>query len=173
MKSDISTQNVNPGLARRFVIENAFTFEDFTESQLRDILDFKLKDQDLEATDSAKQVASDLLNRAKNRPNFGNAGEVENMLGLAKSRYQKRQASVPPDQRSDVIFEPQDFDPDWDRDRNAAANLTKLFGDLVGCDDIVTKLGDYQKIARAMKATGVDMRKQIPTSFIFKGPPGK
>ncbi|KAG2057924.1 P-loop containing nucleoside triphosphate hydrolase protein [Suillus hirtellus] len=165
-------QNVNPGLARRFAIENAFTFEDFTESQLRDILDFKLKDQDLGATDSAKQVASDLLNRAKNRPNFGNAGEVENMLGLAKSRYQKRQASIPPDQRSDVIFEPQDFDPDWDRDRNAAANLTKLFEDLVGCDDIVMKLGNYQKIARAMKATGVDMRKQIPTSFIFKGPPG-
>ncbi|KAG1717605.1 P-loop containing nucleoside triphosphate hydrolase protein [Suillus lakei] len=157
-------QNVNPGLARRFAIENAFTFEDFTEPQLRNILDFKLKDQDLGATDSAKQVASDLLNRAKNRPNFGNAGEVENMLGLAKARYQKRQASVPPDQRSDVIFEPQDFDPDWDRDRNAAANLTKLFEDLVGCDDIVTKLGNYQKIARAMKATGVDMRKQIPTS---------
>ncbi|KAG2138479.1 P-loop containing nucleoside triphosphate hydrolase protein [Suillus clintonianus] len=165
-------QNVNPGLARRFAIENAFTFEDFTESQLRDILDFKLKDQDLDATDSAKQVASDLLNRAKNRPNFGNAGEVENILGLAKNRYQKRQASVPPDQRSDVIFEPQDFDPDWERDRNAAANLTKLFEDLVGCDDIVTKLGDYQKIARAMKVAGVDMRKQIPTSFIFKGPPG-
>ncbi|KAG0696167.1 P-loop containing nucleoside triphosphate hydrolase protein [Suillus ampliporus] len=165
-------QNVNPGLARRFAIENAFTFEDFTESQLREILDFKLKDQDLGATDSAKQVASDLLNRAKNRPNFGNAGEVENMLGLAKARYQKRQASVPPDQRSDVIFEPEDFDPDWERDRNAAANLTKLFEDLVGCDDIVKKLGDYQKIARAMKASGVDMRKQIPTSFIFKGPPG-
>ncbi|KAG1725637.1 cbbX-like protein [Suillus paluster] len=165
-------QNVNPGLARRFAIENAFTFEDFTESQLREILDFKLKDQDLGATDSAKQVASDLLNRAKNRPNFGNAGEVENMLGLAKARYQKRQASVPPDQRSDVIFEAEDFDPDWERDRNSAANLTKLFEDLVGCDDIVKKLGDYQKIARAMKSSGVDMRKQIPTSFIFKGPPG-
>ncbi|KAG0697519.1 P-loop containing nucleoside triphosphate hydrolase protein [Suillus ampliporus] len=165
-------QNVNPGLARRFAIENAFTFEDFTESQLQEILDFKLKDQDLGATDSAKQVAGDLLNRAKNRPNFGNAGEVENMLGLAKSHYQNRQASVPPDQRSDVIFEPQDFDPNWERERNAAANLTKLFEDLVGCDDIVKKLGDYQKIARAMKASGVDMRKQIPTSLIFKGPPG-
>ncbi|OJA15476.1 hypothetical protein AZE42_06348 [Rhizopogon vesiculosus] len=147
-------QNVNPGLARRFAIENAFTFEDFTESQLREILDFKLKDQDLGATDVAKQVASDLLNRAKNRPNFGNAGEVENMLGLAKVRYQKRQASVPPDQRSDVIFEPEDFDPGWERDRNAAGNLTKLFEDLVGCDDIVKKLGDYQKIARAMKVSG-------------------
>jgi hypothetical protein len=58
----------------------------------------------------AKQVASDLLNRAKNHPNFGNAGEVENMLCLAKFRYQKRRASVPPDQRSDVIFEAEDFD---------------------------------------------------------------
>ncbi|KAF9517370.1 hypothetical protein BS47DRAFT_1371407 [Hydnum rufescens UP504] len=165
-------QNVNPGLARRFAIENAFTFEDFTESQLRKILDFKLKDQDLGATDLAKQVAGDLLDRVKNRPNFGNAGEVENMLGLAKTRYQKRLASVAADQRSEVIFEPQDFDPDWERDRNAPANLAKLFEDLVGCDDIVRKLGDYQKIARTMKASGVDMRKQIPTSFIFKGPPG-
>lgn len=146
---------MNPGLARRFAIENAFTFEDFTESQLRKILDFKLKDQDLGATDLAKQVAGDLLDRVKNRPNFGNAGEVENMLGLAKTRYQKRLASVPADQRSEVIFEPQDFDPDWERDRNAPANLAKLFEDLVG-----------------MKASGVDMRKQIPTSFIFKGPPG-
>ena len=163
---------MNPGLSRRFAIENAFTFEDFTESQLREILVHKLKDQDLGATDLAKQVAGDLLDRAKNRPNFGNAGEVENILGLAKSRYQKRLASVPPDQRSNVVFEPQDFDPDWERGHNAAANLSKLFEDLVGCDDIVKKLGDYQKIARAMKASGVDMRKQIPTSFIFKGPPG-
>jgi AAA lid domain len=77
----LSVQNVNPGLGRRFAIENAFTFEDFTESQLRKILDFKLKDQDLGATNLAKQVAGDLLDRAKNRPNFGNAGEVENMLG--------------------------------------------------------------------------------------------
>lgn len=136
-------------------------------------MDFKLNDQDLGASDTAKQVASELLNRAKNRPNFGNAGEVENMLGLAKVRYQKRQASVPPDERSDVIFEPEDFDPDWERDRNAAGNLTKLFEDLVGCDDIVNKLSEYQKIARAMKLSGIDMRKQIPTSFIFKGPPGK
>ena len=163
---------MNPGLSRRFGIENAFTFEDFTESQLREILAYKLKEQDLGATDMAKQVAGDLLDRAKSRPKFGNAGEVENMLGLAKGRYQKRLASVPANQRSNVVFEPQDFDPDWQRGLNAAANLAKLFEDLVGCDGIVKKLGDYQKIAHAMKVSGVDMRKQIPTSFIFKGSPG-
>ncbi|KAI6157079.1 P-loop containing nucleoside triphosphate hydrolase protein [Pisolithus tinctorius] len=165
-------QNVNPGLARRFAIENAFTFEDFSELQLAQVLDLKLKGQDLSATDDAKRVARDLLSRMKNRPNFGNAGEVENLLGLAKARYQKRMATIPAARRAQVTFEPQDFDPDYKRDQNASANLAKLFQDIVGCDDIIKKLEDYQKIARAMKAQGLDMRTQIPSNFIFKGPPG-
>ncbi|KAJ8579428.1 hypothetical protein M405DRAFT_848236, partial [Rhizopogon salebrosus TDB-379] len=55
-------------------------FQYFTEPQLPEVLDSKLKGEDLVATDMTKQVASDLLNRAKDRPNFGNAGEVENIL---------------------------------------------------------------------------------------------
>ncbi|KAF9238217.1 P-loop containing nucleoside triphosphate hydrolase protein [Melanogaster broomeanus] len=165
-------QNVNPGLARRFAIENAFNFEDFTEPQLMKILEYKLKDQDLSATDYAKQVAGELLSRMKNRPNFGNAGEVENLLGQAKSRYQKRMTSVPASQRKDVVFEPQDFDPDFQRGQNASANLSKMFADVVGCEDVIQKLDSYQKIARAMKEKGLDMRTQIPSNFVFKGPPG-
>lgn len=137
------------------------------------ILDHKLKDQDLSATDDAKNVARELLSRMKNRPNFGNAGEVENMLGLAKARYQKRMMSIPPAQRAQVTFEPQDIDPDYKRGENASANLAKLFEDVVGCDDVIKKLGEYQKIAKAMKAQGLDMRTQIPSNFVFKGPPGK
>ncbi|KAF9223028.1 P-loop containing nucleoside triphosphate hydrolase protein [Gyrodon lividus] len=165
-------QNVNPGLARRFAIENAFNFEDFTEPQLMEIFDFKLKKQDLSATDAAKQVARDLLSRMKDRPNFGNAGEVENLLGLSKDRYQKRMSSVPPHLRSDVIFEPEDIDPDFNRSQNASTNLSKMFEDVVGCDEVIQKLDKYQKIARTMKAQGLDMRKQIPSNFVFKGPPG-
>ena len=138
-----------------------------------EILDHKLKDQDLSATDDAKNVAGELLSRMKNRPNFGNAGEVENLLGLAKARYQKRMMSIPPGQRAQVTFEPQDFDPDYKRSENASANLAKLFEDVVGCDDVIKKLGEYQKIAKAMKAQGLDMRTQILSNFIFKGPPGK
>lgn len=138
-----------------------------------DIFDYKLKKQDLAATDDAKQVARDVLGRMKDRPNFGNAGEVENMLGLAKDRYQKRMASVPPHERSDVVFEPQDFDPDFNRSQNASANLAKLFEDVIGCDEVIDKLDRYQKIAKTMKEQGLDMRKQIPSNFVFKGPPGK
>ena len=166
-------QNVNPGLARRFAIENAFNFDDFTEPQLMEIFNYKLKKQDLAATDDAKQVARDLLSRMKDRPNFGNAGEVENLLSLSKDRYQKRMSSVPPHQRSDVVFEPQDFDPDFNRSQNASANLATLFEDVIGCDGVIQKLDKYQKIARTMKAQGLDMRKQIPSNFVFKGPPGE
>jgi hypothetical protein len=54
-------------------------FEDFTEPQLQEIFERKLKDQDLSATDQAKQVALGVLSRKKHRPNFGNGGEVENI----------------------------------------------------------------------------------------------
>lgn len=137
------------------------------------VLEFKLKDQDLSATDDAKEVARELLGRMKNRPNFGNAGEVENLLGQAKARYQKRMASVPASQRMDVVFEPQDIDPDFDRSQNASANLAKMFADVVGCDEVVRKLDGYQRIAKAMKEKGYDMRAQIPSNFVFKGPPGR
>lgn len=165
---------MNPGLSRRFDIENAFHFEDFNDSELSEILDYKLKLQDLEATPAAKKVVIELLGRLRNRPNFGNAGEVENLLSQAKNRYQTRHRSLPVAQRfSNVEFEPQDFDPNFDRGVNASTNLKKLFEDIVGCEDIVKKLGDYQRIAQAMKLKGADSRNRIPTNFVFKGPPGK
>ncbi|KAJ7650277.1 P-loop containing nucleoside triphosphate hydrolase protein [Roridomyces roridus] len=162
-------QNVNPGLSRRFNIESAFRFEDFSNDELREILDFKLKTQHLAATDAAKDVAIEYLSRARIRPNFGNAGEVENLLGLAKKRYQTR-ASKSKD--LNVVFEPQDFDPEFDRGSHAATNLTKLFEDVVGCEDIVRRLGEYQTLANNAKARGKDIRHLIPTNWVFKGPPG-
>ena len=137
------------------------------------ILENKLEDQDLSATGVAKDVARELLSRKKNRPNFGNGGEVENMLSEAKGRYQKRMASMPAHLRMDVVFEPQDIDPEFDRGENASANLAKMFADVVGCDEVIMKLDGYQKIAKVMKERGLDMRTQIPSNFVFKGPPGR
>ncbi|KIK37940.1 hypothetical protein CY34DRAFT_67749, partial [Suillus luteus UH-Slu-Lm8-n1] len=70
-------------------------------------------DQDLGATEKAKQVALGFLSRRKNRLNFGNGGEVENMLSFPKDRYLKRQASQPSHLSLDIVFEPEDFDPNW------------------------------------------------------------
>ncbi|KAF8523225.1 P-loop containing nucleoside triphosphate hydrolase protein [Gautieria morchelliformis] len=166
-------QNVNPGLARRFAIEDAFRFEDFSDPELLEILSLKLKQQDLDATDKAKAVAIEVLSQARNRPNFGNAGEVENLLSKAKNNYQTRQASLPTAQRSfEVVFQPQDFDIDFDRAENSDERLKKLFENVIGCERTIEKLKGYQHIARVMKAKGSDARDLIPTNFVFKGPPG-
>ncbi|KAJ7756428.1 P-loop containing nucleoside triphosphate hydrolase protein [Mycena maculata] len=166
-------KNVNPGLSSRFAIEDAFRFEDFTDSQLREILDQKLKNKDLKATDPAKIVALEVLSRARHRPNFGNARDVENLLSQAKLRHTARSRTLPPQDRPvEIVFEPRDFDADFDRGANASVNLAKMFKDIVGCDHIMEKLGDYQRIAVVTKERGMDPRLLIPMNFVFKGPPG-
>ena len=165
--------NVNPGLARRFALEDGFHFQDFDTSQLREILELKLKHQELGATEEAKSVADEVLGRARRRPNFGNAGEVENLLSKAKARYQLRQSSLPiADRPIDILFEPQDFDADFGRSSHAVTNCKKLFEDVVGSQEVVAKLEGYQQIAANMKARSLDPYEHIPTNFIFKGPPG-
>ncbi|KAM6493119.1 P-loop containing nucleoside triphosphate hydrolase protein, partial [Amanita muscaria] len=121
----------------------------------------------LRLSGGASLAAIDLLSRVRNRPTFGNGGEVENILGRAKARSQQRLGRVP-----QFILEPADFDPDHDRSQRAASNLEKLFGDVVGCEEVIQKLRDYQKIAKTMTDRGMDPRNKIPMSFVFKGPPG-
>ena len=166
-------QNTNPGLSRRFPLDDAFHFEDFDDDQLREILEMKLKKQGLDATKEAKDVAISVLSRARHRPNFGNAGEVENMLSHAKASQQSRQSAKPPSARStDIIFEPQDFDAKFDRSTKADVNCRELFKDTIGCNDIVDKFEGFVRTVNIMRARGIDPRDHIPFNFIFKGPPG-
>ena len=165
---------MNPGLSRRFKIEDAFNFEDFDDAELLKILNLKLNNQNLWATDQAKKVAIEMLSRGRNRPNFGNAGEVENLISEAKARSVRRRQQIPDAERPrEIIFEPQDFDPNHKRSENAATNLVKLFEDIVGCGDIVQQLSNYQQIAAICTARNMDPREQIPTNFVFTGPPGE
>lgn len=164
---------MNPGLSRRFRIEESFNFEDFNDSELLLILDLKLKDQHLDATKEAKDIALEVLSRLRYRPNFGNAGDVENVISKAKAQYMTRMAKIPAAERPiKIVFEPQDFDADFDRNAQASSNLSKIFEDVVGCDHIVARLRDYQKVVSSSKRRNLDPREQIPTNFVFKGPPG-
>ncbi|TVY43119.1 NFX1-type zinc finger-containing protein [Lachnellula subtilissima] len=167
-------QNVNQGLTRRFQLSESFRFEDFTNPELQEILLFKLNKQGLGASTRAISVAIDVLDRARNGLNFGNGGDVENLISKAKTNYQRRQSALPADQRSiDYIFEPEDFDVDYQRTlASAGTNLQSLFQDVIGCHDIVSKLDGYIKTANGMRAQDLDPRGQIPMNFIFKGPPG-
>jgi len=136
-------------------------------------MELKLKDQDLAASDKAKQVAIEVLNRERSRPNFGNGGSVENLISGAKTRCLARRGRMPAaDRSSQITFEPEDIDPDYNRAASASENLGKLFEDVIGCGGIVQRLRNYQTIAQKCKSLGFDPRDQIPTNFVFTGPPG-
>ena len=96
------------------------------------------------------------------------------MIGKAKGNQQKRVSILPLKERPyDIVFEPQDFDPDYDRHSRADANLSELFKDLVGCDGIVQQLRRYQKVAHIMRQRGQNPEEHIPFYFLMKGPPAR
>ncbi|KAK7051490.1 hypothetical protein VNI00_004464 [Paramarasmius palmivorus] len=163
-------RNANPGLARRFRNEEAFRFENLDQQQLLQIFDLKLSEDQLSVTPAARAVAAEMLELARHRPNFGNGGEVVNLISSATQRYYGRFAL---DEFPDaVVLEPGDFDPDYGRSAEASERLAALFADMVGCEEIMKKLGDFQRISHTMRVCGKDARKVIPMNFVFKGPPG-
>ncbi|KAK3493497.1 P-loop containing nucleoside triphosphate hydrolase protein [Neurospora crassa] len=162
-------QNVNPGLARRFPIASGFNFEDFSDEELRKIFDLKIKQQGYLASPKATAVALDILKRARNRPNFGNAGEIDILLDATKARHQRRFSKG---QAHSETLEPQDFDPDFDRASRSETNIQKLFEGSVGSEDVVTLLERYQETVRTFKSLDMDPKENIPFNFLFRGPPG-
>ncbi|KAI0469628.1 P-loop containing nucleoside triphosphate hydrolase protein [Xylaria cf. heliscus] len=167
-------QKVNPGLARRFPMASAFVFEDYDDSALRSILDLKLKQQGFRAGEAAKQACISVLGRARNRPNFGNAGEVDIILDQAKERQQKRLSESIGSTKRDLL-EPRDIDPDYNRLEKAATNIQMLFKGVIGCEDVIQQLEGYQQEVQNMKGLGfsdAEIRAQIPFGLLFRGPPG-
>jgi hypothetical protein len=163
-------QNVNPGLARRFPIDSGFFFQDFNDDEMATIFDAKLKAQHFMTTERGRSVALEVLSRTRNRPNFGNAGEIDILLDNAKVRQQKRFSRDRVARTA--IFEAEDFDPDFERAARASTNIKKLFSGVVGCDHIVTQLTDYQNMVANMRDAGMDPREDLPFTFLFRGPPG-
>ncbi|KAK4552285.1 hypothetical protein LTR86_010455 [Recurvomyces mirabilis] len=163
-------QNVNPGLRRRFSPDSAFVFEDFNDEQMAVIFDAKLEGIGFKVTPKAREVALEMLQRARNRPNFGNGGEIDNLLNDTKTRQQKRLASE--GYAAPSMFEAHDFDEDHARGERATTNVAMLFKDVIGCDGIVSQLQGYQEVAANMKACGMNPRDELPFTFLFRGPPG-
>ncbi|KAJ5505540.1 ATPase AAA-type core [Penicillium expansum] len=165
-------QKVNPGLSRRFPMDQAFVFDDFTSGELDAILNLKLKEQGFGITDRGRRVVLEMLERARNRPHFGNAGEIDNLLNTAKMRYQKRlSSSKRPGSVPDSILDAPDFDEDFDR-ADKKESVAKMFEGVIGCESIVAKLEGYRQIVQSLRRLDLDPRTQLPFNFVFRGPPG-
>ncbi|KAM7215771.1 helicase required for RNAi-mediated heterochromatin assembly 1 [Rhypophila decipiens] len=163
-------QNVNPGLQRRFPTSSAFHFDDFSDDELRIIFDKKVKEQGYCVTDQAAGVAMEMLKRARNRPNFGNGGEIDILLDSAKARHQSRYSKGLA--KSDAVLEAKDFDEDFDRAERSETNVKKLFEGTVGQEQTIALLQGFQETVRTFKDLDMDPKENIPFNFLFRGPPG-
>ncbi|KAF8877921.1 hypothetical protein BD779DRAFT_1803847 [Infundibulicybe gibba] len=88
-----------------------FHFGNFNGSEPLEILNHKQGDQHLPATEPAEAVAIQVLDQQRNRLNFGSADTAENIFSQSDS--------------INVVSEPQEFDPNHDRDAHAASNLDR------------------------------------------------
>ncbi|KAM7205986.1 stage V sporulation protein K [Rhypophila sp. PSN 637] len=163
-------QNVNPGLQRRFPTSSAFHFDDFSDDEMRIIFDKKVKEQGYRVTDQAAGVVMEMLKRARNRTNFGNAGEIDILLDSAKARHQSRYSKGLA--KSDALLEAKDFDEDFDRAERSETNVKKLFEGTVGQEQTILLLQGFQETVRTFKGLAMDPKENIPFNFLFRGPPG-
>ncbi|KAF5011132.1 hypothetical protein FDECE_2740 [Fusarium decemcellulare] len=182
----------NPGLRSRFPLEDAFNLKNYPVPELMKILDARLQKDGIEATDQAKEVASQVLTRARDRPGFGNGREVHNLVNRARAS-QRRRASESPSvlpskefkgegglpvsgdtgsNEHTTLLEPRDFDPYWDRPSVSAQHIKDLFKTFVGFDRVIQQFRGYQETVAGMRLHDKDPRPHIPFNFIFKGPPG-
>jgi Cdc6-like AAA superfamily ATPase len=85
----------NPGLARRFQMEDAFIFEDYSDEELLDILDMRMKSSGVTAKIDSRLTAISVLAQQRAQPNFGNGGAVANLLSHAVLNMRKRTIGQP------------------------------------------------------------------------------
>ncbi|KMU89771.1 stage V sporulation protein K [Coccidioides immitis H538.4] len=164
--------NANPGLSRRFRVDRPFRFQNFTINQLLQVMQLKMEQKDLSCTPEAWEVARDVLERALMRPNFGNAGDVDNCLAAAQMNFEQRQSAKPlHEQACDDDLQPQDFDPDWDRISRGATDCQRLLSGKVH-QNIIDKFVNYQKRCLGARKYGFRPRDLVPTNFVFAGPAG-
>ena len=80
----------NPGLQRRFGLDGAFRFNDFTDDELRRVLLNLAKKDRLVLPRENANAAVKLLAKQRAKPNFGNAGAAETLFGQIKTRLVER-----------------------------------------------------------------------------------
>jgi len=166
---DDMMRNANPGLARRFDWNNPIVFEDFTEDELLLILNDYLRKKAIPATVPAVLAAMDVLSRKRRLPNFGNAGEVHNVVNAAITQYMARTRENPPNNVAARQLLPQDFVNEQDKQ---VETIEDIFRPMLGCEAILRKLRSIHTLIQRKKAKGVEYLSSLNHNFIFSGPPG-
>ena len=159
----------NPGLARRFKMEDSFHFADYNDAQLTTILRERARNSSLNVTEQlAKDAVFNVLAKERAKPNFGNVGSINNLLDRGKERMMKRDDKKKSSGRwvlvADDLFETPE--------PNAAMRALE---NLVNNDAILKHIKDLQKRVKKLGRDGNtpdEINKKVLNSYVFVGPPG-
>jgi hypothetical protein len=121
------------------------------------------------------QAALSTLDKERRRPNFGNAGAVNNLLSAAALRMESRCKDLTPSERAEATPAPEDFLTEADAAVAAAggaATASSVFADLIGCKSVLSKIGEWQATIKASQKMGVDPLESFELNVAFVGSPG-
>lgn len=104
------------------------------------------------------------LARARAKPNFGNAGNVDNLLSKGIVQMQSREQTY-----DELVLE--DFN--YDGDGPDVTTLDSLFDDMIGCKNVKEKMSELKSTVLFSQAQGKDAAAcGIGFSYLFLGNPG-
>ncbi|KAG1675261.1 hypothetical protein FOA52_016292 [Chlamydomonas sp. UWO 241] len=162
-------REANPGLARCFQLSSAWRFADYDKTDLYHIMrgaaertyDWSLCEDELTAGIKALEVE-------RRRPNFGNAGSVNNLLSAVAERMEARlfTAGASVAERARAAPTADDFLPP----RPVCSG--GVLDDLVGCDSVLAKLEEWRAVIEMAKRTGSNPLQAMELNFRFVGSPG-
>ncbi|KAF6803895.1 stage V sporulation protein K [Colletotrichum sojae] len=150
----------DPGFQRRIPIEDALVFDGYSDDELLDIMDIRMRRDGFEATANGRNAARNVLARMRGRPNFGNAADAESLASRAQARWREDRRALPKDQAA--TFER----------LLTTGKVEAVFEDFVGYEKIIKQFQGYHNMTLGMRKHNVDPRPHTPWAFVFKGPPG-
>jgi len=159
-------RDCNPGLNRRFRMEDAFRFEDYSDEELVIIMQQRAHGMGLYVSEEiARSVVKKVIAKQRAKPNFGNVGAVNNLLDRGKERCMNRIVDIEKRDGKWVLLE-SDLVAELPQ-QCVKAKLDQLFNS----SHIIERLDFLRKQVRVTRRTGGD-EKALLKNYIFTGPPG-
>ena len=166
-------RNANPGLARRFNMADAFSFEDYSDEDLLWILRKKAENDKLNISFDTAKFAVKILSEQRRLPNFGNAGAINNLLSRAVQNMQSRltEMGASAAERAEATMENEDF---LSEEKRAAlkVNIESLFEGLIGCKAVKDQVNTFIQTIKFSLKLGRDPLDDLNLNFVFSGSPG-
>ena len=161
-------RDCNPGLSRRFRLEDAFRFEDYSDDELVIIMQQRAEGMGLYVSeDVAKAVVKKAISKQRAKPNFGNVGAVNNVLDRGKVRCMQRLANGSVEKRNGrIVFVEEDMISE-----PPTKSVELMLGQLYNADHITEHLTLLKKQVLVTRRKGGD-EKTLIKNYIFTGPPG-